>query len=845
MVRFALSQSPETKEQSPLFVTRAREEKNALVAIPSAGRSTPTPTLKTPTSAAAAEIAITTAGKEEWVPLLKHPIFHTRTPPSGSQQRNLSAWDGSSRLYLWDPDSHLLHLLPVRFTDEYPNVPSIIESSPSSSKVLRPDVRISFEVHRISVNRNGSALFLYGPARLYVMYLHQRKPSYDGAVICRTVSVGSKIFFDGANALRILRVAWHPYSATHLGVLSSDSVFRLFDLSADLEQPEQEYYLQPFEPGGCPSAVSICPVAFAFGHEHLWDKFTVFVLFSDGSIYVICPVVPYGSGYSCESIDEIYKDAHAFGLNSPNSQAVSNSTVAIAWLKATFPGLAEQSVEGSNRVEIKAMPYAPLDSSLSLQGPLRRVHHNDENKNSKAECEGRAVDFLYNSVGKDSLLVVAWSNGQLHIDSLADEVQPVWNEGSSPRLRVDSYGNISGVAMICESKLQGLKTVKLDHIANPKIARDTTDDVWLGNPPPLLRLSIVDLALPTSALNSGLLSVFADPLLPERIYCLHGGGVDSVVLHFLPFSDQSQGGVGIAKAPSVHVVLSTCHDETCHPSPLCCFVPMAGSFGNSWIVGVTSSFECVAVEMRNWDTTPPISIDKLKTFSISAEPFESATEDILCKDVLNGPKVVLVPSSLSLRSLSPESFEGKSTLHHYLKLFREAYVEYAHKVFVELRHHEAYIKKAVKDQYVRLSEVKQKLNGVDAREQSLNDRINRSVQFYGHLEERLQRFRTLPVAKKKPLSNAEREFKSQLERFSRLELNAMHSSITVMNTRLRRYVQSSQTVNTPQKTPVARNRLDDQVSHLKSSLEKLALVNSENSKKLKSIEGALTRKERE
>uniref|UniRef100_A0A3Q7IQH2 Reverse transcriptase Ty1/copia-type domain-containing protein n=1 Tax=Solanum lycopersicum TaxID=4081 RepID=A0A3Q7IQH2_SOLLC len=45
----------------------------------------------------------------------------------------------------------------------------------------------------------------------------------DGCL--KTVLVGSEIYFDRNNALRTLKVCWHPYSDTHLGILSSDSVF--------------------------------------------------------------------------------------------------------------------------------------------------------------------------------------------------------------------------------------------------------------------------------------------------------------------------------------------------------------------------------------------------------------------------------------------------------------------------------------------------------------------------------------------------------------------------------------------------------------------------------------------
>jgi len=53
---------------------------------------------------------------------------------------------------------------------------------------------------------------------------------------------------------------------------------RLYDLSSDVMQPEQEYYLQPNEPRRSRNASSLCPVDFYFGGDHLWDRFSVSML---------------------------------------------------------------------------------------------------------------------------------------------------------------------------------------------------------------------------------------------------------------------------------------------------------------------------------------------------------------------------------------------------------------------------------------------------------------------------------------------------------------------------------------------------------------------------------------
>ncbi|XP_057476370.1 nuclear pore complex protein NUP88-like [Actinidia eriantha] len=779
----------------------------------------------------------------QWLPLQNHPVFAAVDGGAARSDafrapKNLLACDGASRLYCWDSHRQCLHRISIRLGD--PDQSSVLAASPS--KVLQADVRLPFVVNKISINRNGSAILLAGSDGLCVMYLYGRASTNDGATICRTVSIGSQIYFNSNNIIRTLEISWHPYSDTHLGILSSDSVFRLFDLSSALGQPEQEYYLQPVEPGRCRNASSICPVDFSFGGDHLWDRFSIFVLFSDGSIYILCPVVPFGSVYKWESMLEIYSDAQTFGLKSANPRAVSNSNLAISWLEATFPELHHQEAGGGNLSALKAQPYTLFDASISMQGPLPNICHGGEEDSEArvAECEGRAVSLLYNTISKDSVLVTAWSGGQLQIDALADEIQPVWVVGSPPRLCVDSCDRILGVAMICES-IPGDRSI---------VTLDQTPDhtIWSGHLPPLLRLAMVDLALPGKKGSSSLISMFVDPLIPERIYTLHDGGIDSIVLHFLPFTSQTSDKDESMRTPSVHSVLSTCQGQSSRPSPLFGFVALSDSFGYSWIVGLTSSQECIVLEMKSWDILLPILVDTEKKSTSLDESRDVDTPDIISKELLDGPKPVLLPpSSPKLRSITADSIEGRSTLHQYFKLFHENYVEYAHKVYFELKHHGPHLKKIIENQHDRLREAQQKLLKVEEKQEKLDERVSRTTELHSLLEERLQRLRKLPGMHKRPLSKAEREFKSDLDRFTGVELDALHSSIEALNARLQRYTCSLQNNLSNQQRQIPGRRKnyvqDNQISDLQSSIAKLSLVNGENTKKVKLLESALQSRE--
>ncbi|XP_010924188.2 nuclear pore complex protein NUP88 isoform X2 [Elaeis guineensis] len=749
----------------------------------------------------------------EWVALQKHPVFSgRRRPPAVSSGRsgNLAAWDASSsRLSLWDPEARCLHRLSLRFCDPKPDSSSssVFAEAAVPSEILLPDIQIQFVVNYICLNIDGSSLLFVGSGSLSLMYLFERTYKNDNTFTCR-----------------------------------------LFDLSSDLEQPEQEYYLQPVEPGRCHNAASICPVAFSYGGQHLWDRFSIFVLYSDGSVYALCPIVPFGSLCSRAYVEEIYEDMNEFGLKSSDLKVVSNSRLAIDWLEATFPELADQSYEEGSGLVSRAHPYAPIDASLSLQGPLGKIcpggddHHSEVQ--SSAGCDGRAVDLLYCSIDKDSVLVTAWSSGQLQIDALADEVQPHWNIGSPPCLNVDSSGHVKSIAMICESNLQEDSTSKPSQPLNVgSNINGTTDTVWVGYPPPLLRLAIVDLALPKNALNNCRLSLFSDPLVSEKFYCLHGGGIDLIALHFLPFTNLSSALDKIAKAPSVYPILGTGVNGSSAPV-LAGFVTIADPYGHSQIIGITSSYECVLLEMKGWNELPPLLYDNTK----SVDDTETVVPEIISKELLDGPKVVLVPPSITLQSLTADSIEGRSTLHHYIKLFHENYVEYAHKVYIELKEHAGYLKTIIEDQHKHLHETKQLLLNVEAKERGIKNRIDRAFKVYELLEQRLQNFKKLPGASKKPLSRAEREFKAELERFADLELDALHSSIETLNARLKRYNQSSlvSSWTAPKQTPVrGKSHVSDaRMLQLKSSLQKLSSLNIENAKKVKLIEKELKNQEK-
>lgn len=83
-------------------------------------------------------------------------------------------------------------------------------------------------------------------------------------------------------------------------------------------------------------------------------------------------------------------------------------------------------------------------------------------------------------------------------------------------------------------------------------------------------------------------------------------------------------------------------------------------------------------------------------------------------------------------------------------------------MYFELKHHGPHLKGIVDDQHSRLGEAQEKISKVEEKQSNLEDRIAQAIQQHSFLEERLKRLRNLPGAHKKPLSKAERDFKSEL-----------------------------------------------------------------------------------
>lgn len=720
---------------------------------------------------------------------------------------------------------------------------------------------MQFSVRFITLNRRGWSIALAGENGLVVVDLTsplsaspvlQDTATYN--VTCRTSAIGGDRFHSSNNALRILQVAWHPYSDTHIGILSSDGVFRLFDLSLSTENPEQEYHLQAGLSDRSTPAAYARPVAFAFGGEHLWDRFAVFILFSNGFVYAVCPISPFGSLHKSSAIEELYRDACQWASSNADSTAARNASLAASWLEAVFPSLIALS-GSSNSLVFKAFAHIPFNSSLFLQGPLPVVMGGDfsSNKSNISSHSSAALTLMYSTVGKDSILAVSLRDGQMQLYALADELQPLWNDGVSPRVQIGSEGNVKTVGMLLETCSDMSASSGL--FAKNGIKKDGTilgkpEGVWMGQAPPLLQLAVIDFALPVSVLESAPLSLLADPVVPERLYCHHAAGLDAILLQWLPFSGQSFDRASTGKPPIVYPILDTYLGGKSVHVPLLGVADILDSFGEMWLVAVTASCECAVIEMKSCKALDPLLLTGGKHTDHETENVEAGVLQVISNDLLLGPKDIPIPHvSSSGRPLTLDSIEGRTFLHDQCKLLHEKYIEYAHRVHVELTSHGIRLHKAVQEQQMCLSQAQSKMAEAFGQSKSLMARIGAALQKNKLLKDRVMKHSTILAVKRKPLTAAEQEYKYQLDVMQLQDLEILHSAVDVLKGRFEQYLHFSQEALKQQSryhciSTHERVRVPDvQMNKLKMALNQLTQVVESALKQVKTMDEMV--KERE
>lgn len=203
-------------------------------------------------------------------------------------------------------------------------------------------------------------------------------------------------------------MSWHPASPDHFASLSSDGVFRLYQASNPSE-PEQSFALQlpgSFRGGSLGLSTALGgrrggttparPTAFAWGPPGgagSWGALSVLFLGTDGGVYCLCPIAPFGLRVAAGALRRLLESCSTGDWSHPGDagrhlgDGVGGGGTARAWLQAAFPGVVHPAGEilaGGEGFTVQ--PHLLETWVPALQGPLNAGYESSEISN----CPGRA-----------------------------------------------------------------------------------------------------------------------------------------------------------------------------------------------------------------------------------------------------------------------------------------------------------------------------------------------------------------------------------------------------------------------------------------------------------------------
>lgn len=160
---------------------------------------------------------------------------------------------------------------------------------------MRLSLPLSFPVHSIMVNNAGDLLAIYGPKHVVVAEIPDLDEEDDLNGACAASMVSQFIPLD--SDVEFLKVSWHPLSAQHLVLLTSDNTLRFLNVDQFESGAEQTFSLDHMLEEELEDAVEDLEVVnFCFGDTTVasWQAFCVFLLNANSDVFVLCPIVPYG-----------------------------------------------------------------------------------------------------------------------------------------------------------------------------------------------------------------------------------------------------------------------------------------------------------------------------------------------------------------------------------------------------------------------------------------------------------------------------------------------------------------------------------------------------------------------
>ncbi|KAF9139854.1 hypothetical protein BGX30_007386 [Mortierella sp. GBA39] len=292
---------------------------------------------------------------------------------------------------------------------------------------------VDFDIRRLVLNQDGKLLAIVGDEKIVIAAAPSKSSRQDSKPVikCKSFVLG-EFYHINKGESKVVKVLWHPLSKgfTHLVVLTHDGLLRMYDVAANIDEPEQIFSFRDEGVASRAYGMEVLQAAsFCFGSKYSpWGQLAVYGLTREGDLYMICPVMPQTCTLNAADLDEIRNQID----ESASQESFETASVKKNWINKVV-----ESVQPHPFSEEIVLVQNPILKSgkVSRQGPFlykpAPIDLDDD--------DNRAYDILCLENEVAEVLAMAHSSGKVDICIALDRPTGRWSLPSKPKTR-GTYG---------------------------------------------------------------------------------------------------------------------------------------------------------------------------------------------------------------------------------------------------------------------------------------------------------------------------------------------------------------------------------------------------------------------
>ncbi|KAJ6539197.1 hypothetical protein B0H19DRAFT_1177668 [Mycena capillaripes] len=398
---------------------------------------------------------------DDWAALLAaHPIFTSSPTQSARELDVASSSNGGARrqvMILKDADLVVAAGSEIR-------IASLGAVRPSGSKGYKTlhTPNLQFEIHQISLNPSGKLLAVAGASQVGVVVLPRSGFArlVPDTIDCKSLQIG-QFYHAEKSSPHIAKIQWHPWgeSGSTLMVMTEDGKLREYDISVDIEEPQQVLSFVPEKKTKSFVAEDASErevASFSLGQGRAdWGPLTVYALMKSGDIYSICPYMPKNASIPSSYVHslECFISAKQEFLSQAEERGSSSTTRNLStlydyqhkYVTALLKQLPPGTVFPASSRSVLMHPPTTIKARPARQGPFLLQPAPRTLEGSEG---GDATDIMYLAFGSEEdgeddseggetehlgVVVIAFQDGKIDVCLDVEKVEARWDMGGPKR----------------------------------------------------------------------------------------------------------------------------------------------------------------------------------------------------------------------------------------------------------------------------------------------------------------------------------------------------------------------------------------------------------------------------